>query len=70
MDKNHCIKIKIMEPKKNFDIKIQDTNKMTYQIPLQGSLGLLALGDVGLMTWRKAKFEAYQTAKNRKLEEK
>ncbi|MEZ4888178.1 MAG: hypothetical protein R3E32_25845 [Chitinophagales bacterium] len=29
-----------------------------YDIPVEGSLGLLALGYVGLMTWRAKKIEA------------
>lgn len=28
-----------------------------YEIPMEGSLGLLALGDIGLRAWRKVKQE-------------
>ena len=41
-----------------------------FEIPIDGSIGLLALGDVGLKKWRevKAKFEAEM--KNKKVEGK
>ncbi len=29
-----------------------------FQVPVEGSLGLLALGYVGLMSWRHAKHQA------------
>ena len=31
--------------------------KINYKIPPEGSLGLLALGDIGLEAWRKVKRE-------------
>ncbi len=37
--------------------KVKSEN-ITHQIPIQGSLGLLALGAKGLLAWRKAKKEA------------
>ena len=33
--------------------KKQETKE--YQIPVKGSLGLLALGDIGLIKWREKK---------------
>lgn len=35
-------------------MKKKNTN---FKIPIEGSLGLLALGDLGLSAWRKAKLE-------------
>ncbi len=32
----------------------------SYAVPVGGSLGLLALGDVGLMAWRQAKLAYLQ----------
>lgn len=37
---------------------ITDESKNTISIPVEGSLGLLALGAVGLKAWREAKKEA------------
>ncbi len=36
-----------------------------FDVPVQGSLGLLALGDIGLMVWRQAR----EKARQEKLEE-
>ena len=62
---NYSIK---MEDKTNFDISIETRDGKPFEIPLQGSLGLLALGDVGLMTWRKRKIAAYEQAQKQKRE--
>ncbi|MFT6500721.1 MAG: hypothetical protein ACJASQ_000830 [Crocinitomicaceae bacterium] len=35
--------------------KKQSKNKVTYEIPKEGSLGLLAYGDKGLRAWRKVR---------------
>lgn len=32
-------------------------NRPEYQVPVEGSLGLLALGAVGIIAWRKRKQE-------------
>lgn len=41
---------------------MENTNTNKYDITPQGSLGLLALGDVGLREWRKAKNEIFKAA--------
>lgn len=41
-----------------------DKNKVPYKITEKGSLGLLALGDIGLRTWREVKKEAQQKRNN------
>lgn len=33
----------------------KNSRKITYEVPAEGSLGLLALGSVGLRAWRAAK---------------
>ena len=33
----------------------KSNNKLPYDIPVEGSLGLLALGAVGIMEWRKVR---------------
>lgn len=38
--------------------KILTSNKEEFDIPVEGSIGLLALGDVGLRAWRKVRKEA------------
>ena len=35
-------------------------NNSNYQITEKGSLGLLALGDIGLRAWRKVKKESFK----------
>lgn len=42
-----------------------DNRAMNYNIPLEGSLGILALGDIGLREWRKIKLES-EKEKNEK----
>lgn len=39
-------------------ILFPDRQKLSGGVPLDGSLGLLALGYVGLMTWRDARHQA------------
>jgi hypothetical protein len=41
------------ESKKNIEAKSSVTNP--FDIPVEGSLGLLALGAVGIMEWRKVR---------------
>ncbi len=43
-------------------------NNKKVQIDEKGSLGLLALGDIGLRAWRKVKKEAQLKRKNEKKE--
>lgn len=52
-----------MEDKTNFELSIKTKDGKPFEIPLQGSLGILALGDIGLMAWRKRKLEAYERAR-------
>jgi len=42
-------------------IKTRDGKKIN--IPFEGSLGLLALGDVGLLLWRKTKEKILSSSK-------
>ena len=37
-----------------------EDNKVIFQITEKGSLGLLALGDIGLRAWRKVKQESFK----------
>ncbi len=39
-----------------------------YEIPIEGSLGLLALGYRGVKAWRKVKNKAEESEKNNKQE--
>ena len=39
------------------DLKITTTSGQKFEIPLEGNLGLLALGDIGLIAWRQKKLE-------------
>ena len=41
------------EKKKNGNIK--SSGELPYEIPVEGSIGLLALGAVGLLEWRKVR---------------
>ncbi|NRR93274.1 hypothetical protein HSX10_17000 [Winogradskyella undariae] len=42
----------------------KELQKLPYTITEKGSLGILALGDIGLRAWRKVKNEAQQKRKN------
>lgn len=37
----------------------------TYEIPVEGSLGLLALGHIGLKLWREKRAEYFAQIKNK-----
>ncbi len=52
----------------NRENKESNSVNSKYNIPLEGSLGLLALGDIGLRAWRKVKREARD--KNKSNEKK
>lgn len=52
----------MLSDKNKFDLKIKTDTGEVFEIPIQGSLGLLALGDIGLMAWRNKKAEVYQRA--------
>ena len=41
------------------ELKIAGTDKK-FDVPVEGCLGLLALGDIGLMLWRKKRRETYK----------
>lgn len=45
-------------------------NKKEYKVPPQGSLGLLALGDLGVKLWREKRKEAGKDPVKRKLKKK
>lgn len=45
-------------------MKADNQNKISYTITKEGSLGLLAYGDIGLREWRKVK-RAFQLKQNR-----
>ena len=42
--------------------------KVKYEIPEEGSLGLLALGYVGIVAWRKKRIELKKQRKQQKNE--
>ncbi len=41
----------------------KEQNKIPYEIDPRGSLGLLSLGDVGVIAWRKAREEEQKKEK-------
>lgn len=43
------------------DVQITDLRGKIISIPVEGSLGLLALGYKGLMAWRKVRAKALNT---------
>lgn len=51
-----------MRDKKHIPAKIElrDTDGKKYKVPIEGSLGLLAIGAVGLIAWREKKREVLQ----------
>lgn len=51
--------------------KILTSKKEEFDIPVEGSIGLLALGDVGLRAWRKVRKEAnIKLMKKKKVQKK
>jgi len=42
----------------------KELQKIPFEVTEKGSLGLLAIGDLGLRAWRKVRKEAYQNKKN------
>lgn len=42
------------------ELVIKTTTGQSFEIPLEGSLGLLALGDIGLIAWRQKKLTVIQ----------
>lgn len=42
------------------DLDFKTDKGASFDVPPQGSLGLLALGDIGLMAWRQAREKARQ----------
>ncbi len=50
----------------NFETK--DGKK--YEVPVNGSLGLLALGDIGLIAWRKRRIQYQQDMINAQKQKK
>ncbi len=54
-----------MANKQHIDIKLE--NGDDFDIPIEGSLGLLALGSVGIEAWRTKRKEAgFNVVKNKK----
>jgi len=50
----------------DLDFKTKDGQK--FDVPVHGSLGLLALGDIGLMAWREKKLQVYQEMQKQKAQ--
>ncbi len=48
----------------NKEVTIKTLDGKAYDVPIEGSLGLLALGYVGVMLWREKIREQRQTSKN------
>lgn len=54
-----------MEKKQGNKLRITTQDGKPFRIPVEGSLGLLALGYKGLIAWRQAKWQ-YQKIKESK----
>lgn len=63
--KSYFYKKITMDSEKNIPGKDAEKNKnaVPFEIPVEGSLGLLALGDVGIRAWRKVRDEAKKSDK-------
>lgn len=48
------------------DLKFKTKDGEKFDIPLEGSLGLLALGDIGLLAWRNKRAKYIQSIVDRK----
>jgi hypothetical protein len=51
-------------------MKESKSKQIPYEIPVEGSLGLLALGAVGLEAWRKVRREAMKEEVKKQKEKK
>lgn len=49
-----------MEKKPVNKIKITTTDGQPFRIPVEGSLGLLALGYKGLIAWRQVRYQSHK----------
>lgn len=49
-----------MEKKPGNKIKITTTDGQPFRIPVEGSLGLLALGYKGLIAWRQVRYQYHK----------
>lgn len=56
-----------MDNKNNLNNSNQKKSKENFDIPVEGSLGLLALGAVGLKAWRKKRDEEESKSNNKKV---
>jgi|GEM_PF-862278 len=48
---------KISKPNERNELKILTKEEKEFEVPVEGSLGLLALGAVGIQAWRKKQRE-------------
>lgn len=55
------------DKKEKFELKVKTTTGQNFEIPVEGSLGLLALGDIGLMAWRQKKLEFVEKQAKEKI---
>jgi len=46
-----------------------NSKNKSVEIPVQGNLGILAYGDIGLKAWRKKRDEEYAKMKNKEKNE-
>lgn len=51
---------------KKEEFKIKTKDGQSYNVPVQGSLGLLALGYEGVKAWRKRKYLFFQERQKRR----
>ncbi len=57
-----------MEKKPVNKLKITTSDGSPFRIPVEGSLGLLALGYKGLLAWRQARYQYQKMRENAKQE--
>ena len=51
------------------DLNFKTKSGETFEVPVQGSLGLLALGDIGLLAWRQKKMQVFQEMQKQKSQQ-
>ncbi len=59
-----------MENKKNQYVRDFKKQEVPFDIPVEGSLGLLALGAVGIIAWKKKKLETNKGTTSGRFEKK
>ncbi|MEA3452583.1 MAG: hypothetical protein U9Q83_11880 [Bacteroidota bacterium] len=66
MDKSKNVSVEILKKLYSEEAEIRLDNGEKFEVPKEGSLGLLAIGYKGIVAWRKAKGKVPEFKKTKK----